>query len=230
MYKCERHGLNELKKGELKIPDVLFADDRFILMEFLETGSLGKKTYYNFGKKLAGMHKIKSSVYGFSEDNFIGSSPQKNNPMPSWVDFYFENRLKFQYQMAESKKMVNAEIKSGFLNLEKKLPKLLSNEGGPSLLHGDLWSGNIFIDGRSSVCLIDPAVYYGNREAEFGILTLFGGVEENEFFKGYNEEFPLKEGWEERNKIYQLYHLFNHLNLFGMGYSRQIIEILKYFN
>jgi protein-ribulosamine 3-kinase len=230
MFFCENEGLLELKKDKVRVPSVIHTDDQFILMEYIQNGRADKDTFYNLGKNIAELHKIKMKYFGFKEDNFIGSNPQKNPFSSSWVDFFFENRLKFQYKLAESKKLLNLEIKQGFKLLEKKIHKIIENEGEPSLIHGDLWSGNILVDKSSKAVLIDPAVYYGNREAEFGILTLFGGSIGVEFFRGYNESYLLSDGWEERNKIYQLYHLLNHLNLFGKGYWPQIIEILNYFN
>lgn len=230
MFFCENEGLLELKKDKVRVPSVIHTDDQFILMEYIQNGRADKDTFYNLGKNIAELHKIKMKYFGFKEDNFIGSNPQKNPFSSSWVDFFFENRLKFQYKLAESKKLLNLEIKQGFKLLEKKIHKIIENEGEPSLIHGDLWSGNILVDKSSKAVLIDPAVYYGNREAEFGILTLFGGSIGVEFFRGYNESYLLSDGWEERNKIYQLYHILNHLNLFGKGYWPQIIEILNYFN
>jgi fructosamine-3-kinase len=230
MFFCEKEGLLELKKSKIRVPSVIHTDDQFILMEYIQHGRADKNTFYNLGKNIAELHKIKNKYFGFKENNFIGSNPQKNPFSPSWGDFFFENRLKFQYNLADSKKLLNWEIKQGFKLLEKKIHKIIVNEGEPSLIHGDLWSGNIIVDKNSNAVLIDPAVYYGNREAEFGISTLFGGSIGAEFFRGYNESYPLSEGWEERNKIYQFYHLLNHLNLFGKGYWPQIIEILDYFN
>jgi len=194
MFFCEKEGLLELKKSKIRVPSVIHTDDQFILMEYIQHGRADKNTFYNLGKNIAELHKIKNKYFGFKENNFIGSNPQKNPFSPSWVDFFFENRLKFQYDLADSKKLLNWEIKQGFKLLEKKIHKIIENEGEPSLIHGDLWTGNIIFDKNSNAVLIDPAVYYGNREAEFGISTLFGGSIGVEFFRGYNESYPLSEG------------------------------------
>ena len=114
--------------------------------------------------------------------------------------------------------------------LTKKLSNILGTTAElPSLLHGDLWSGNYLVDEHKNVCLIDPAVYYGNREAEFGMITLFGGFNQD-FFSGYQEVYPLEEDWQYRNKIYQLYHLMNHLNLFGKSYLGQVMDAVKFYS
>ncbi len=229
MFYCEKSGLEKLGQA-LKVPRVIDCDDQFILMEYIQPGTLKLKTFYNFGKNLARLHKITCKSFGLSKNNYIGLNPQINTQMSTWVDFYFENRLKFQYKLAESKNNLNQKIKQGFLLLEKRLHKIIEDKGPPSLIHGDLWSGNLLIDMDSEIVLIDPAVYFGHREAEFGMVTLFGNFLSPDFYLGYNEVFPLQEGWLERNKIYQLYHLFNHLNLFGKSYSNQIVQILDYFS
>lgn len=228
MFFCEQTGLLEIGKFNFKVPSVICSEDQFILMEYISPGLKDKDTFYNLGKSLASMHLIRGEKFGFKEDNFIGKNIQKNTQTNSWLDFYFENRLKVQYQLAESKKNLCNEMIEGFVKLEKKVHKIIDDNNSPSLLHGDLWTGNVLVNENSEAILIDPAVYYGNREAEFGIIRLFGGFN-NDFFNGYNEVFPLDEGWVKRNKIYQLYHLFNHLNLFGRGYSGKIIEAMRYY-
>lgn len=230
MFPKEEEGLRELSKAQaIRIPKVLHAEKDFILMEYIVPGQMGVNTHKEFGRSLAKLHKYHGEEFGLDLDNYIGSTPQVNTPSESWQEFYFQNRLLFQFNLAENRGHVDSSLSKNFLLLEKKLSEIL---GGvfepPSLLHGDLWSGNYLVDENKSVCLVDPAAYYGNREAEFGMITLFGGFNED-FFSGYQEVYPLAKDWQYRNKIYQLYHLFNHLNIFGQSYLGQVNEAVNYY-
>lgn len=174
------------------------------------------------------MHKHASDNFGFYENNFIGSNPQINLPQKNnWIEFYWENRLLFQYKLAEQNGYVNSEFKKSFAEFERRVPIILEgSEEKPCLLHGDLWSGNFMIDENGDPVLIDPAVYYGHREADLGMTKLFGGFD-SAFYESYNETYPLPEGLEFRINIYKLYHVMNHLNLFGTGYLPQTISIIN---
>ncbi len=175
------------------------------------------------------MHRTTSSNFGFYEDNYIGSNIQKNinNDNSNWIDFYFNNRILFQYKLAEKNGYATEEFKSNIKKIESSISKILGgSEEHPSLLHGDLWSGNFMVDENGDACLIDPAVYYGHREADLAMTKLFGGFN-SEFYISYNDEWKLKEGYQYRENIYKLYHVLNHLNLFGMGYYSQAINLMK---
>jgi fructosamine-3-kinase len=135
----------------------------------------------------------------------------------------------FQLQLAENFDNSTPELRKGISKLEDKLEDIIGNsKEKPSLLHGDLWGGNFMIDEKGSAVLIDPAVYYGHREADLGMTKLFGGFS-SEFHKSYNEIFPLEDGYEYRENIYKLYHVLNHLNLFGGGYYSQAISLIKFY-
>jgi len=224
----EANGLKEISKsGAIRVPKVIYSNKNILITEFIESGSKIKNTYSAFGKNFAKMHKYYSEYFGFYEDNFIGETPQKNLPKnSSWTEFYFTNRLLFQIKLAEKNGYLSEELKNSFEKLERRINSIILDEGQASLLHGDLWSGNYIVDENGNACLIDPAVYYGNREADLAMTKLFGGFPP-EFYHAYNQEYPLQEGYLFRENIYKLYHILNHLNLFGYGYYSQALGIIK---
>ena len=229
ILKNEANGLNELAKSTLiRIPKVIAMTDDFLLLEYIETGMRVNNFSELFGQQFAKMHRITSEKFGFYENNFIGSTPQINVPeKESWLEFFWEDRLLFQFKLAERNGYVNSEFRSLYQKLEGVIPSILSGtEEEPTLLHGDLWSGNYMVDENGNPVLIDPAVYYGHREADLAMTRMFGGFD-SKFYSSYNEEFPLPEDWEYRVNLYMLYHVMNHLNLFGTGYYSQFISIIK---
>ena len=234
MFLKEAHGLVELKKANaIKVPEVIIAERDFILLEFINSSGRSKSFFKDFGIKFSEMHKYKSSTFGFYEDNYIGANPQPNIPgkdeEENWVKFYFNRRILYQYKLAEKNGYATDELRTGISKLENKIEEILSgSEESPSLLHGDLWSGNYMVDGNGDACLIDPAVYYGHREADLGMTKLFGGFN-SEFYNSYNENLPLPDGYDYRENIYKLYHVLNHLNLFGRGYYSQAISLINYY-
>ncbi|MBK8946702.1 MAG: fructosamine kinase family protein [Ignavibacteriae bacterium] len=226
---AEANGLLEIEKSKtIRVPKVIFVNEAILVLEYIEQKSRMKNFSEIFGRQLAQMHKFSSDKFGFYEDNFCGSTPQKNLPMcENWIEFYLDNRLKFQFILAEKNGYVNSEFRKEFSAIEKNIHKILEgSENIPTLLHGDLWSGNYISDVNGNPCLIDPAIYYGNREADLAMTKLFGGFDST-FYSAYNEEFPLAENWSYRENIYKLYHILNHLNLFGMGYYSQCLELIK---
>lgn len=225
----EVNGLIEIQKSEaIKIPKVIFHDDEILILEFIPTGRKNKNFSELFGRQLAAMHQYSSDKYGFYEDNFIGANPQQNLPRQNnWVEFYWENRLLYQFKLAEKNGYVDSDFRKLFGEFESSFRKLVEGtEENPSLIHGDLWGGNYLVDENGNPVLIDPAVYYAHREAELGMTILFGGFD-SDFFNAYNEAYPLIEGWNDRLDIYKLYHVMNHLNLFGTGYLSQTFSIIK---
>jgi fructosamine-3-kinase len=234
MFLKESNGLKELQKpGVIRIPDLILADKDFILLEMIEQGTRSKTFWEDFGRCFAKMHQFSGSGFGFYEDNYIGSTIQLNVPNEKekidWCEFYFNKRLLFQFRLAEKNGYKDPSFRSVFKKLEEKISEIISNEiNSPSLLHGDLWSGNFITDESGNACLIDPAVYYGNREADLAMTKLFGGFDSS-FYEAYKEEFPLDDGYDYRENIYKLYHILNHLNLFGSGYYGQAINLIKYY-
>jgi len=225
----EANGLKELAKAEaIRVPEVIILDDDFLLLEFIGQGRRSKNFSEEFGRQFARMHKFNGENFGFFEDNFIGSNPQINLPQSdNWIEFFWQNRLLYQYKLAEHNHFANAEFKTSFQKLEQAFISIVNGtEEPPTVLHGDLWGGNYMVDSSGSAVLIDPAVYYGHREADLAMTKMFGGFDSN-FYHAYNEEFPLIEDWQYRIDLYMLYHVLNHLNLFGSGYYSQVISIIR---
>jgi protein-ribulosamine 3-kinase len=228
----EANGLNELRKsGVIKTPQVIYADEQFLILEFIRAGSRPDSFFSDFGRQLAQLHKYSSAAFGFYEDNYIGSSPQLNRAVgeerSDWPAFYFNKRLLVQYELAEKNGYVDAHFHRLFRHLESVLPELLNgSEEAPSLLHGDLWGGNYMVGSNGEPVLIDPAVYYGHREAELAMTHLFGGFDQR-FYEAYNAEWPLKPGYQQREAVYTLYHVLNHLNIFGTSYRSQALALMQ---
>ncbi len=232
MFIKEAHGLQELNKADvIKIPDVICYGEDYILLEQIEAGNKQKNFSEDFGRKFALLHKFTGKYYGFYEDNYIGSNPQlnisKENEKQDWANFYFNKRILFQLHLAEETGNSTSELQKSIAVLENKIDEIVVDNGeNPSLLHGDLWGGNYLINEKGFACLIDPAVYYGNREADLAMTKLFGGFDLR-FYEAYNEAFPLPDGYEYRENIYKLYHVLNHLNLFGGGYYSQAMSLIS---
>lgn len=234
MFLKEAIGLKELQKANaIRIPKVIKADSNYILLECIESSTRKKDFFEDFGVKFAGLHRHKSDKFGFYEDNYIGSNPQINIPddleKNDWTEFYFNKRILYQYNLAKKNGYADSTLTSLIKKLENKISEILKgSEELPCLLHGDLWGGNYIVDENGEACLIDPAVYYGHREADLAMTKLFGGFS-SEFYKAYNQAYPLPDGYEYRENIYKLYHVMNHLNLFGSGYYGQTISILNFY-
>jgi protein-ribulosamine 3-kinase len=232
MFEKEAHGLQELAHPKvIRVPEVISIGNDYLLLEHIENGGRKKDFFENFGYQFALLHKYSSDKFGFFEDNFIGSTPQKNlvseEEASHWPTFYWNKRLLFQFRLAEENGYANQELSTLFSKLENELETILKgSEEPPALLHGDLWGGNYMADDSGNPVLIDPAVYYGHREADMAMTKLFGGFS-GAFYRAYQETLPLKPGAEKREPVYLLYHVLNHLNLFGAGYFGQAIQLLK---
>ena len=231
MFVKEANGLRELAKANvLRIPEVILASEELLILEYLPVTTPTQRTQFfeQFGKHFAQLHRHSATQFGFIENNYIGSTLQENLPQTnSWKDFFVEHRLEFQFRLAELNGYNDKEIISLFTKLEKQIDRLIPNDGEPpTLLHGDLWNGNFLCVENNTPALIDPAVYYGHREADLAMTMLFGGFSEA-FYASYHETYPLNDEWRRRCELYKLYHLFNHLNLFGEGYYSQIYDTIK---
>ncbi len=210
--------------GAIRVPQPLCIGTTrlhsYLVLEYIDFNAHQSAGDEAFGIKLANMHGHKGHCYGWSEDNTIGSTPQINTEMHDWCDFWREHRLGFQLRLAA----VN-----GYQGrLQQRGEKLLAclNEifadyrPEPSLLHGDLWSGNYACSAAGDVVIFDPASYFGDREADLAMTELFGGFS-SRFYQAYQATWPLTEGYPVRKQLYNLYHILNHLNLFGEGYLGQ---------
>ena len=224
MFQSEYHGLKVLKDtNTIRIPNVLCFDDDFLILEFIPPSNPNNAFWEVFGQKLALMHKQTHSKFGLDFDNYIGSLHLDNTQNKNWTEFFIQNRLQAQLSIGN----FSGTLLSDFDKLFQKLPNLFPNER-PALLHGDLWSGNFLAKNGDTPMLIDPAIYYGNREMDIAMSKLFGGFN-SDFYFAYNESHPLENGWEERIQICNLYPLLVHVNLFGGAYRNQVKNILSYY-
>ncbi len=201
---------------ELRVPEVKSVSERELVIPRINPGPATEATMAVLGEGLARMHAVRQPQYGFEDDNMIGLSPQKNRLTDDWGDFFLKDRLGVQVGMIR-----NRQVKGEFENvLERKgdaLAQFLNKHcEHPSLLHGDLWSGNVLFD-NAGPWLIDPAVYYGDREADVAMTELFGGFS-TAFYHAYDRVYPRTGGYDTKRSIYNLYHTLNHYNLFGASY------------
>ncbi len=231
MFPKEANGLRELASAHaVRIPGVMFVDENILVLEFLPSSSPSnrKKFFEEFGRQFAALHRRTSSSFGFMENNYIGSTPQQNMPRTSsWKEFYHSCRLQFQFHLAEENGYADDELRGLFAALDHRIDELIPDDSEPpALLHGDLWGGNFLCVEGNTPAIIDPAVYYGHREADLAMTMLFGGFGDS-FYSAYNEAYPLNPGWKKRMDLYKLYHLFNHLNLFGEGYYGQVVGTMR---
>ena len=216
----------------LLVPEVLLASPpregrpAFIVMEYLQSSSSqGRSEQEALGRGLAVVHRRSAEAFGFSVTTYCGPTPQDNAFAASWAEFYAERRVRALTRLLERKGQVGVSEQRLLGRLADRLPALLPHETAPSLIHGDLWSGNVLHTARGPA-LVDPACAYADREMEFGITTLFGGFPDR-FFAAYEEAWPLPAGWRERNPLYQLYHLLNHFLIFGGAYGTQALALAK---
>jgi protein-ribulosamine 3-kinase len=196
----------------------------YLVLEHLELGSRGDAK--RLGEQLAALHRCSGKKFGFSEDNFIGTTPQPNAWADDWVRFWREHRLGFQLRIAE-KNGLGSQLQSLGERLMDALPAFFAGYAPrASLLHGDLWSGNHAYLHDGTPTIFDPAVYYGDRECDLAMTELFGGYS-SDFYAAYRASYPLDAGYATRRELYNLYHILNHANLFGGGYARQAEQMME---
>jgi fructosamine-3-kinase len=232
LFAAEAEGLRALRHSgtSLTIPDVITCRDEhpsFLVLEDLGEGTSGRDFDERVGIGLAELHRASTETFGFARDNFCGATPQPNPRMTGWIEFYGRARLGHQLDLAARARLLSPADGRLLDTLVARLDTWLTEPPeGPALVHGDLWSGNLHVAARGLPALIDPAAYFAHREAELGMMTLFGGFSES-VYAAYDEAFPLDDGWRERNPLYQLYHLLNHLNLFGRGYHGRVMAVVS---
>ena len=232
MFKKEATGLRLLNEtGEINVPTVIgFAQDEthaVLLLKFINSGRRVPNFFEDFGQSLARMHNHHGEYFGLDHDNYIGSLPQSNRQHADWINFFVSERLEKQVAMAlDNNRIDNATVKK-FESLYSNLEDFFPGEK-PSLLHGDLWSGNYMVSEEGTAYIYDPAVYYGHRLMDLGMSKLFGGFDPA-FYTAYNLEHPLQDNWREAIDICNLYPLMVHVNLFGSGYLNSVKSILARF-
>ena len=225
MFAREAEGLVALSiPGGPRLPRLLLWDKDFLLLEDLAPAPRRLNYWPEFGRQLATLHSHTSPKFGFEHNNYIGSTPQLNPWTENGYEFFCEYRLLFQAGLAHKRGLLTADEIRKAENLGARLQEMLPEQPA-SLIHGDLWSGNAITDSRGEPAIIDPAAHFGWAEAELAMTSLFGAFPES-FFNAYQEIRPLERGFRERFPIYNLYHLLNHLNLFGFGYINQVKTIL----
>ena len=228
MFEAEVDGLDELRKAdEIRVPDVLDCGVEdgcaYIVLEHLPMEHASNDTARRFGHQLARLHRHTADRFGWFRDNTIGPTPQHNDWSDNWIGFFGEKRLDFQLRLASRN---GYDLQDEGSKLRKRLPELFEGyDPEPSLLHGDLWGGNWGSVAGEPV-IFDPAVYYGDRESDIAMTMLFGGFGRS-FYEGYAAEWPMVAGHERRIKLYQLYHVLNHLNLFGSSYLGRARQLLR---
>ncbi|QEC80028.1 fructosamine kinase family protein [Mucilaginibacter ginsenosidivorax] len=229
MFNLEVQGLETIRNTQtIAVPKVLLQSETntesYLLIEWISPGHSTQKASDTLGEQLAQMHRHTSHSFGFDTDNYMGSLRQSNKPHKYWNDFFIEERLKPMIRIAQTKQLLTNNDLRLFDLLYQKLPGLFTEEP-PALVHGDLWSGNYLIDVHEKPYLIDPAVSFSNREFDIAMTTLFGGFD-RQFYEAYNHNFPLQEGWQQRIKLWNLYPLLLHVNLFGGGYIKLVRDNL----
>ena len=228
MFEAEALGLRELgRAGAITVPKPLCwgisENSSYLVLEWLELGGRDPEAWELMGRQLAAMHRWCSEDqrcnprFGWERDNTVGATPQPNGWMESWTAFFRDRRLGFQLQLARRN---GGDFPWGDRLLEAIPTILQGHDPQPSILHGDLWSGNGAITRDGQPVIFDPATYWGDREADLAMTELFGGFPAA-FYRGYDAEWPLDAGYSQRKTLYNLYHILNHFNLFGGGYASQ---------
>ncbi|WP_404787762.1 fructosamine kinase family protein [Altericista sp. CCNU0014] len=228
MFEAEALGLQELAEARsVRIPQVVCwgaaEGSSYIVLEWIESGRGSASGWMNLGRQLALQHRTTSAKgFGWDRNNTIGSTPQPNPWTRDWAAFFTEHRIDYQLQLARERGTHFPQLKRLFA----ALPKLLGHAPAASLVHGDLWSGNVGFSVLGEPIIFDPAVYWGDREVDLAMTELFGGFPYG-FYEGYREVWPLEPGYAERKVVYNLYHILNHFNLFGGGYRLQAEQMIQ---
>ena len=229
MFIAEAAGLDAIAAtGTLRVPRTVAhgvaGDQGYLVLEYLELGSRGNARL--LGERLAAMHRCTADQFGLAGDNFIGTTLQPNARTDDWVEFWRRHRLGFQLRLAAGKGY-GGRLQSLGEQLLDALPAFFAGYSPlPSLLHGDLWSGNHGFLADGAPAIFDPATYYGDRECDLAMTELFGGFPES-FYAAYRTAWPLDPGYATRRDLYNLYHILNHANLFGGGYATQAKQMMQ---
>lgn len=229
-FEAEAAGLAELADARaVRVPRV-FARGRagpraFLALEWIDLGTADSRAQSQLGEQLAFQHRVGSPTFGWHRDNTIGSTPQSNATSTDWVAFFRDRRLGFQLDLARRNGHHGRLQERGARLLELMGAFFASYHPVPSLLHGDLWRGNFAADRSGAPVIFDPAVYFGDREADIAMTRLFGGFD-HAFYTAYHASWPLDQAAGSRRTLYNLYHVLNHLNLFGGGYREQALSMI----
>jgi protein-ribulosamine 3-kinase len=229
MFVAEAEGMNAIAgTNTIRVPHAITygstGGQSYLVMEHLELHSRGDARL--LGEQLAALHRFSSPRFGFTRDNFIGTTPQPNTLTSDWVNFWREHRLGFQLRLA-AQKGYGSQLQSLGEKVSNALPAFFkSYTPRPSLLHGDLWGGNHSFLADGTPVIFDPAVYYGDRECDLAMTELFGGYSDD-FYTAYRTSYPMDVGYATRRDLYNLYHILNHANLFGGSYPLQAEQMMQ---
>ncbi len=231
MFRAELQGLKELAKPQaIRIPQPychgIHGSSAYLVLEYIPFSSGTFESSVQLGLQLAELHRYHHTRYGWDRNNTIGSTPQVNTWGDDWIAFYRDHRLGFQVKLARRQGYTGSWTEDAAELMDRLDDLFVGYSPPPSLLHGDLWAGNYAIDREGNPVIFDPAVYYGDRESDLAMTELFGGFP-SQFYKAYQESYPLDPGYQSRKPLYKLYHLLNHLNLFGGGYLSQVERTLQ---
>lgn len=223
MFEAEAIGLQQMREAQaIRIPKPICTgisgSSAYIVLEWLDLGRGSSQAWVDMGRNLARMHQYqKSTAFGWERNNTIGSTPQINSWTANWTEFFTQHRIGYQLELGERN---GGRFRNGAKLLER-IPELLAgHEPKPSIVHGDLWSGNAAVMQSGEAVIFDPATYWGDREVDLAMTELFGGFPA-EFYRGYEAIYPTDPGYKQRKTLYNLYHILNHFNLFGGGYESQ---------
>ena len=228
MFEAEALGLQQIAHTRaIKVPQPICwgttSQGSYLVLEWLDLGYGTHRSWETMGHQLAALHQITSpNGFGWQQDNTIGSTPQRNPWTENWVEFFCEYRIGYQLHLARQK---GGHFPDGD-RLLLAIPEILADRiPSPSLVHGDLWSGNAAVTKLEEPVILDPAVYFGDREVDLAMTELFGSFP-SDFYRAYNAAYPLSEGYATRKPLYNLYHILNHFNLFGGGYEAQANQMI----
>lgn len=227
LFAREADGLTLLRSvpDAPRAPQPLAFGPTFLVLEYLESSPRAARAWADFSDGLAALHAHVGPAFGAVADNYLGPSPQSNKTTADGYRFFSDERLAPQLARARSKGWLSdADVRSGN-RLMQRLPEWIPDQP-PSLIHGDLWAGNVITGPGGALCLVDPAAHFGWAEADLAMTTLFGGFPDS-FYDAYASARSLAPGWRDRLPLYNLYHLLNHLNLFGASYRSEVLSILK---
>lgn len=230
MFALEVDGLDAIKKTKtLNVPDSIlegkFNEMSYLVLDFIESRQTGSAFWENFGKELANLHQNTQKEFGLGYSNYVGSLKQGNSVTDSWSEFFGNNRIMTQAKMAYDNGRIDFSLMRDLEHLSQKSSQYFPTSEA-SLLHGDLWSGNFMVGKEGLPVVIDPAIYYGNREMDIAMSMLFGGFNKR-FYDVYNEVNPLDKNWEERIDLCNAYPLLVHVNLFGASYAQRLKSAIK---
>jgi fructosamine-3-kinase len=229
MFAAEAAGLSEIAATRtVRVPQPIAhgiaSAHAFLVLEYLDLNGRGDSAM--LGEQLAALHRCRANQFGYSQDNFIGSTPQPNSWSGDWITFWRERRLGFQLRLA-AENGYGGKLQSMGERMLDSLPTFFAGHTPqPSLLHGDLWSGNHAFLADGTPVIFDPASYYGDRECDLAMTELFGGFGAD-FHAAYRAAYPLDDGYPQRRDLYNLYHILNHANLFGVSYARQAEQMMQ---